>query len=183
MPPAIGKSPRRQTKPASHDHSSSPDSAASGSPGNPSASQTPHTKPNAISRVTPNPPTAPIPSSSAIVESLRSLPLKRTVPWREGHEAHGDIELMRSQQRHAILMAERGQVRDPPCRLCENGNGCFTVCVALDGFFGGACSSCVFPSKGSMCSLRGQRLKGEKVGCEFAGTFLSLLNSGEGFLR
>jgi len=47
-------------------------------------------------------------------------------------------------------------VSPSPCEHCAAGYGRFSVCITLEHWFQGACSSCIFTSKGNKCSLRFQ---------------------------
>lgn len=133
--------PRSATHPSHH-----PDSDAK----NKSTSKTTQTKKH-------QPPGGSISFTATSLEALRSLPEKRSLPWRVGHELVNESEIKRPQQKGALLLATRGVVQPKKCLSCEIGNGRFEVCVTLEGYFGGACASCVFPSKGSGCSFRKER--------------------------
>jgi len=104
--------------------------------------------------------------TASSLEQLKNLPPKRELPWRAGLELTDDYEFKRPQQKGAVFLAARGEVQSQPCRICENGNGRFTLCVALDQYFGGACASCVFPSKGSQCTLRKDKEDGKFDVCD-----------------
>lgn len=41
-----------------------------------------------------------------------------------------------------------------PCNSCANGRGKFSVCVALEGFFKGACASCQLSGRPNRCSIK-----------------------------
>ncbi len=105
-----------------------------------------------------------IPSSKAttahipFLDRLRALPEVRPIPWRPGQELGPEksTESPRVQQRGAILLSTRGHPPENPCASCAAGNGRFSVCVTLEPWFQGACSSCIFTSKGNKCSLRSQ---------------------------
>ena len=45
-----------------------------------------------------------------------------------------------------------------PCEHCAAGLGRFTSCITLEHWFQGACSTCIFTSKGNKCSLRVETL-------------------------
>src|SRR6187402_1592968 len=92
------------------------------------------------------------------LDRLRALPEKRAVPWRPGQELPPErsINSPRVQQRGAILLSTRGAVTETPCSHCAAGYGRFSVCITLEQWFQGACSSCIFTSKGNKCSLRFQ---------------------------
>lgn len=89
---------------------------------------------------------------------LRQLPEKRELPWRPGVDPVTVIEKggesRRRQIRLAQLLATRGEVQYPPCTLCANGRGKFKVCIALPGYFKGACASCGHASYSNRCSIR-----------------------------
>lgn len=104
---------------------------------------------------------SPVASSSTtsqhrFSEKLRTLPVVRPIPWRPGQELPPEksSDSPRVQQRGAVLLATRGQIADPPCTHCAGGYGRFSECIALGNWFQGACSGCVFTSKGNKCSLR-----------------------------
>ncbi len=86
------------------------------------------------------------------------MPEKRPLPWREGvdpgaeHETGGDSR--RKQIRFGCLLATRGEIQEVPCNSCANGRGKFNVCVALDGFFKGACASCQLSGRPNRCSIK-----------------------------
>jgi hypothetical protein len=84
---------------------------------------------------------------------LRQLPEKRELPWRPGVDPviEKGGEPRRRQIRLAQLLATRGEVQYPPCTRCANGRGKFKVCIALPGYFKGACASC---SVSNRCSIR-----------------------------
>lgn len=90
------------------------------------------------------------------LDRLRALPEVRSIPWRPGQELPPEksVDSPRVQQRGAILLSTRGAVTDTQCDHCAAGYGRFSVCVTLESWFQGACSSCIFTSKGNKCSLR-----------------------------
>jgi hypothetical protein len=92
------------------------------------------------------------------LDRLRALPEVREIPWRPGQELPPErsIDSPRVQQRGAILLSTRGQVAPSPCEHCAGGYGRFSKCITLDSWFQGACSGCIFTSKGNKCSLRYQ---------------------------
>ena len=92
------------------------------------------------------------------LERLRALPEIRPIPWRTGQELPPEkaINSSRVQQRGAILLSTRGKVMQMPCSHCSAGYGRFSQCITLDNWFQGACSTCIFTSKGNKCSLRFQ---------------------------
>jgi len=91
-------------------------------------------------------------------ERLQSMPEKRTLPWRPGVEAGAEQETggesRRKQIRFGCLLATRGDVADPPCLSCANGRGKFALCVALEGYFKGACASCQLSGRPNRCSIK-----------------------------
>ena len=97
-------------------------------------------------------------SSIPFLDRLRQLPEIRPIPWREGQELPREkaIDSPRVQQRGAILLSTRGNVVATPCSHCAGGFGRFSQCITLDAWFQGACSTCIFTSKGNKCSLRCQ---------------------------
>ncbi|KAH7313060.1 hypothetical protein BKA65DRAFT_151257 [Rhexocercosporidium sp. MPI-PUGE-AT-0058] len=93
------------------------------------------------------------------LERLRRLPeVRASIPWRPGQELPPEkaVDSPRVQQRGAILLSTRGTVMTNPCGHCAGGYGRFSVCVTLQNWFQGACSGCIFTSKGNKCSLRTQ---------------------------
>jgi hypothetical protein len=92
------------------------------------------------------------------LDRLRALPEARSIPWRPGQELPPErsVDSPRVQQRGAILLSTRGKVSPSPCEHCAAGYGRFSVCITLEHWFQGACSSCIFTSKGNKCSLRFQ---------------------------
>ncbi|KAG9238851.1 hypothetical protein BJ875DRAFT_479910 [Amylocarpus encephaloides] len=96
--------------------------------------------------------------SVPFLDRLRQLPEIRAIPWREGQELPREkaIDSPRVQQRGAILLSTRGNAVAAPCSHCAGGFGRFSQCVTLDAWFQGACSTCIFTSKGNKCSLRCQ---------------------------
>lgn len=91
-------------------------------------------------------------------DRLLLLPEKRPLPWRPGVEEGADIETggesRRKQIRFGCLLATRGEVQVPGCNSCMNGRGKFSLCVALDGFFKGACASCQLSGRPNRCSIK-----------------------------
>jgi hypothetical protein len=91
-------------------------------------------------------------------ERLQQMPELRPLPWREGVEEGADIETggesRRKQIRFGCLLATRGEVQTPGCNSCENGRGKFRLCVALDGYFKGACASCQLSGRPNRCSIK-----------------------------
>jgi hypothetical protein len=93
-------------------------------------------------------------------ERLQLMPEKRPLPWRPGVEAGADNETggesRRKQIRFGCLLATRGEVQAVPCNSCTNGRGKFEICVALEGFFKGACASCQLSGRPNRCSIKEQ---------------------------
>jgi hypothetical protein len=92
------------------------------------------------------------------LDRLRALPVVREIPWRPGQELPPErsIDSPRVQQRGAILLSTRGAIAPNPCEHCASGYGRFSICVISGNWFQGACSGCIFTSKGNKCSLRFQ---------------------------
>merc|ERR1712093_862727 len=93
------------------------------------------------------------------LERLKRVPeVRPSIPWRPGQELPPEkaVDSPRVQQRGAVLLSTRGAIMPNPCEHCAGGYGRFSVCVTLRHWFQGACSSCVFTSKGNKCSLRTQ---------------------------
>ncbi|TAQ91051.1 hypothetical protein B7494_g585 [Chlorociboria aeruginascens] len=90
------------------------------------------------------------------LDRLRALPKVRPVPWRVGQELPPEksTDSPRVQQRGACLLSTRGKIVETPCTHCASGFGRFSHCITLDDWFQGACSTCIFTSKGNKCSLR-----------------------------
>ncbi|KAH7384866.1 hypothetical protein BKA64DRAFT_711986 [Cadophora sp. MPI-SDFR-AT-0126] len=110
---------------------------------------------------TPRPQPTSKPNSNHVpfLERLKRLPeVRPSIPWRPGQELPPEkaIDSPRVQQRGAVLLSTRGAVMPNPCEHCAGGYGRFSVCVTLRHWFQGACSSCIFTSKGNKCSLRTQ---------------------------
>jgi hypothetical protein len=91
-------------------------------------------------------------------ERLQLMPEKRPLPWRAGVEPGADNETggesRRKQIRFGCLLATRGEAQSPPCNSCANGWGKFSICVALEGFFKGACASCQLSGRPNRCSIK-----------------------------
>jgi len=91
-------------------------------------------------------------------ERLQMMPEKRPMPWRPGVEPGAEIETggesRRKQIRFGCLLATRGDVVPVPCNSCANGRGKFKFCVALDGYFKGACASCQLSGRPNRCSIK-----------------------------
>ncbi|KAL5316818.1 hypothetical protein ACEPPN_015869 [Leptodophora sp. 'Broadleaf-Isolate-01'] len=104
-------------------------------------------------------PSKPAGNYIPFLERLKRLPeVRPSIPWRPGQELPPEkaIDSPRVQQRGAILLSTRGVAMVNPCEHCAGGYGRFSVCVTLQNWFQGACSSCIFTSKGNKCSLRTQ---------------------------
>lgn len=91
-------------------------------------------------------------------DRLQLMPEKRPLPWRPGVEEGADTETggesRRKQIRFGCLLATRGEVQIPGCNSCMNGRGKFSLCVALDGYFKGACASCQLSGRPNRCSMK-----------------------------
>lgn len=91
-------------------------------------------------------------------DRLLMMPEKRPLPWREGVEAGADNETggesRRKQIRFGCLLATRGEIQSTPCQSCANGRGKFSLCIALEGFFKGACASCQLSGRPNRCSIK-----------------------------
>ncbi len=98
------------------------------------------------------------PVGTTMEDRLMMMPEKRPLPWREGVEPGADNETggesRRKQIRFGCLLATRGDVQAVPCNSCANGRGKFNVCVALDGYFKGACASCQLSGRPNRCSIK-----------------------------
>lgn len=92
------------------------------------------------------------------LDRLRALPEVRQIPWRPGQELPPEksIDSPRVQQRGAVLLSTRGGEAPSPCSHCAAGYGRFSKCIIKEQWFQGACSGCIFTSKGNKCSLRFQ---------------------------
>jgi hypothetical protein len=90
------------------------------------------------------------------LSGLRALPELRSIPWVPGKELPPEksTENPRTQTRGAFLLSTRGNINNPPCSHCATGSGRFAICVSLDDFFHGACSTCQMATRGNLCSLR-----------------------------
>ncbi|CZT43645.1 uncharacterized protein RSE6_03711 [Rhynchosporium secalis] len=91
-------------------------------------------------------------------DRLQQMPKLRELPWRDGVEDGADNETggesRRKQIRFGCLLATRGEIQQVPCQSCANGRGKFNVCVALDGYFKGACASCQLSGRPNRCSIK-----------------------------
>ncbi|RDL35727.1 uncharacterized protein BP5553_06339 [Venustampulla echinocandica] len=98
------------------------------------------------------------PNAPTMEERLQQMQEKRPLPWRPGVEPGADNETggesRRKQIRFGCLLATRGEVQTVPCNSCANGRGKFDVCVALEGFFKGACASCQLSGRPNRCSIK-----------------------------
>ncbi|TAQ91050.1 hypothetical protein B7494_g584 [Chlorociboria aeruginascens] len=96
--------------------------------------------------------------TSTMEERLQMMPERRPMPWRPGVEHGADLETVGESRRKQIifgcLLATRGNVVKQPCNTCANGRGKFNVCVALDGYFKGACASCQLSGRPNRCSIK-----------------------------
>jgi hypothetical protein len=106
----------------------------------------------------PTPRPRPRPNIPTMEERLLQMPELRPLPWRDGVEPGADNETggesRRKQIRFGCLLATRGEVQEVPCNSCANGRGKFNVCVALDGYFKGACASCQLSGRPNRCSIK-----------------------------
>ncbi|KAH8804789.1 hypothetical protein F5884DRAFT_426031 [Xylogone sp. PMI_703] len=97
-------------------------------------------------------------SGMTMEQRLQMMPELRPLPWRPGVEMGSELETggesRRKQIRFGCLLATRGQVQPVPCNTCANGRGKFRLCVALDGFFKGACASCQLSGRPNRCSIK-----------------------------
>jgi len=98
------------------------------------------------------------PNVTTMEERLMMMPEKRPLPWRDGVEPGAENETggesRRKQIRFGCLLATRGDIQEVPCNSCANGRGKFKVCVALDGYFKGACASCQLSGRPNRCSIK-----------------------------
>ena len=98
------------------------------------------------------------PNVSTMEERLMMMPEKRPLPWRDGVEPGSENETggesRRKQIRFGCLLATRGDIQEVPCQSCANGRGKFRVCVALEGYFKGACASCQLSGRPNRCSIK-----------------------------
>lgn len=96
--------------------------------------------------------------ATTMEERLQQMPKLRELPWRDGVEDGADNETggesRRKQIRFGCLLATRGEIQEVPCQSCANGRGKFNVCVALDGYFKGACASCQLSGRPNRCSIK-----------------------------
>jgi hypothetical protein len=105
-----------------------------------------------------NPSQRPKANITTMEDRLQHMPELRPLPWRPGVEEGADVETggesRRKQIRFGCLLATRGQVQEQACNSCANGRGKFSICVALDGFFKGACASCQLSGRPNRCSIK-----------------------------
>ncbi|PQE31299.1 hypothetical protein CJF32_00001903 [Rutstroemia sp. NJR-2017a WRK4] len=98
------------------------------------------------------------PSSASMEERLQMMPLQRSLPFRDTVEPGAELEVggnsRRKQIRFGCLLATRGDIAPEPCASCANGRGKFTACIALPGFFKGACASCQLSGRPNRCSIK-----------------------------
>ncbi|KAK6585100.1 hypothetical protein PZA11_001827 [Diplocarpon coronariae] len=96
--------------------------------------------------------------TNTMEERLMAMPQRRELPWRAGIEPGADNEQggesRRKQIRFGCLLATRGEIQETPCNSCANGRGKFNACVALDGYFKGACASCQLSGRPNRCSIK-----------------------------
>jgi hypothetical protein len=101
------------------------------------------------------------PNVTTMEERLMMMPERRPLPWRDGVEPGADNETggesRRKQIRFGCLLATRGDIQEVPCNSCANGRGKFKVCVALEGYFKGACASCQLSGRPNRCSIKEER--------------------------
>ena len=97
---------------------------------------------------------------STTEDRLMAMPERRPLPWRDGVEPGAENETggesRRKQIRFGCLLATRGEIQENPCASCANGRGKFRVCVALEGYFKGACASCQLSGRPNRCSIKVQ---------------------------
>jgi len=97
-------------------------------------------------------------NNTTMEERLMMMPEKRPLPWRDGVEPGADNETggesRRKQIRFGCLLATRGEIQEVPCNSCANGRAKFKVCVALEGYFKGACASCQLSGRPNRCSIK-----------------------------
>ncbi|CAD6449432.1 a413592f-2c14-45d7-99ff-c38f2ef99aa2 [Sclerotinia trifoliorum] len=119
----------------------------------PAAKQSSKTKPKYLNQIS-----FRDPGSSTMEERLQMMPAKRPLPWRDGVEAGSELETggdsRRKQIRFGCLLATRGNEVETPCHSCANGRGKFELCIALPGFFKGACASCQLSGRPNRCSIK-----------------------------
>lgn len=91
-------------------------------------------------------------------DRLLMLPVKRELPWRPGVDPEAGIEKggesRRKQIRYGCLLATRGDIAPVSCTSCLNGRGKFSLCIALEGFFKGACAGCQLGGGPNRCSIK-----------------------------
>ncbi|KAH8656171.1 hypothetical protein BGZ60DRAFT_532487 [Tricladium varicosporioides] len=106
------------------------------------------------------PKSRPRPNALTMEERLQQMPERRTLnsTWRPGVEPGAENETggesRRKQIRFGCLLVTRGEIQAVPCNSCANGRGKFNVCVALEGFFKGACASCQLSGRPNRCSIK-----------------------------
>jgi hypothetical protein len=97
-------------------------------------------------------PLPPLPARpTQAMGALALLPPRRRPVLRAGRTTNPT--------RPSNLEAELGQIVGQarnlrPCVHCIRGQGVWTVCVVVAGFFGGSCANCHYGSEGARCSLR-----------------------------
>lgn len=97
-------------------------------------------------------------AATTMEERLVQMKEVRSLPWRDGVEPGADNETggesRRKQIRFGCLLATRGEIQEVPCNSCANGRGKFRHCIALEGFFKGACASCQLSGRPNRCSIK-----------------------------
>jgi hypothetical protein len=112
-------------------------------------------------------------TATTMEERLVQMKEVRPLPWRDGVEPGADNETggesRRKQIRFGCLLATRGEIQEVPCNSCANGRGKFRHCIALEGFFKGACASCQLSGRPNRCSIKKNdgtvSLLGSRTGC------------------
>ncbi|KAE8444496.1 hypothetical protein EG329_000480 [Mollisiaceae sp. DMI_Dod_QoI] len=97
-------------------------------------------------------------NAATMEERLIQMKEVRPLPWRDSVEPGADNETggesRRKQIRFGCLLATRGEIQEVPCNSCANGRGKFRHCIALEGFFKGACASCQLSGRPNRCSIK-----------------------------
>ncbi|KUJ06265.1 uncharacterized protein LY89DRAFT_743991 [Mollisia scopiformis] len=97
-------------------------------------------------------------NTATMEERLIQMQEVRPLPWRDGVEPGAENETggesRRKQIRFGCLLATRGEIQEVPCNSCANGRGKFRHCIALEGFFKGACASCQLSGRPNRCSIK-----------------------------
>lgn len=89
-------------------------------------------------------------SHTRSITTLLAMPRKRNLQTQPNRS----INFNRPVNEEAALGHTRGEVQDPGCLTCENGNGIFTKCVTVRGLWKGSCSNCQYNSEAARCTLR-----------------------------